>query len=219
MEQQPPQQQRQPPKDVNPYAAAQQLQQQRIGMAMIPEQSMDLSMLSLDNDAFNFQPQVFTAVIETPEVPATIDTSILSGKTSNFVGEHFDSEDDKVEMPALDRPVEKTLAPKALSKEQPAASPAVVDEEFENDPEFALYHSAAEETTETKPLVLDADDLAVAPVDIFGGIESEKVLARYDLVDASDEEQSALLAMARVQRLATSLDRVILRLDQLTMDQ
>jgi hypothetical protein len=200
----PRQDQRQMPKDVNPYQSSSS-QAQQIGMAMIPEQSMDFSMLSLDT----FQPQVF-AVLETPEVPTTIDTSVLSGKSSNFVGETFDSdESEKTDMPVIEHPVEKSLAPKA-----PETAP-VRDEEFENDPEFALYHDEADEDSET-PADLDTESFAA--VEIFGGIEPEKMLARYELVDASEEEQTALLAMARVQRIATSLDSVLARLEQLTMD-
>jgi bZIP-type transcription factor MBZ1 len=190
-------------KDVNPYAAT---AQQQIGMAMIPEQSMDFSMLSLDN----FQPQVY-AVLETPEVPTVIDTSILSGKTSNFVGEHFGRDDDadKVDMPVIEHPIEA----KSLAPQMPESAPTVVDEEFENDPEFSLYHVAGEASKDLAAGELDAAD------DIFCGIESEKLLARYELVDASEEEQNALLAMARVQRIAASMDHIVARLDRLTFDQ
>ncbi|KUJ21705.1 uncharacterized protein LY89DRAFT_380751 [Mollisia scopiformis] len=66
------QQQQQLRKDINPYAAQSQMQQQQIGMAMIPEQSMDFSMLDLGNDGFPaYQPQVFS-VLSIPE--AVIDT-------------------------------------------------------------------------------------------------------------------------------------------------
>jgi len=61
-QQQQPQRQR---KDVNPYAAQQQMQ--HIGMTMIPEQAMDFSMLDLNNDStFSYQPQVFS-VLSMPE--------------------------------------------------------------------------------------------------------------------------------------------------------
>ena len=208
-QQQPQQQQqqerRQVPKDVNPYAQLQQ--QQRIGLTMIPEQPMDLSMLSLENDAtFNFQPQVF-ALLETPEMPASIDASILSGKKSNFVGEQFDSEEDKVQAPVIERPVlEKPLAPAA-----PETLP--LDPEFESNPDFALYHStpATETSTET-------ETEESWRVDIFGGIEPEKVLARYELVDASEEEQNAIVAMARVQRISDMLESTWERITQLTED-
>ncbi|KAH7347609.1 hypothetical protein B0T11DRAFT_302792 [Plectosphaerella cucumerina] len=200
--QQPQQQQtQQAPKDANPYGAQQA--QQQIGMAMIPEQSMDFSMLNIGADAFNFQPQVF-AVIETPEVPATISTEILSGKTSNFVGEALESsDDDKLDLPALDAP--KSLAPEAPVR---AAEPEeACDDEFENDPEFALYHSSSTNISSTEPEALD----------VFGGLEPEKVLARYQLVDASEAEGDALVAMARVERLSAALDHVHDRLERLCL--
>ncbi|KAF7544549.1 hypothetical protein G7046_g9765 [Stylonectria norvegica] len=191
------------PKDVNPYNS-QQSQQQQIGMAMIPEQSMDFSMLSLDNGSYNFQPQVF--VVDTPEIHTPIDASVLSGKASNFVEQSFDSEEEKVEMPIIERPVEKAAKPTE-------ATP--IDEEFESDPEFALYHSEPAAAAQ-EPKELDVEGFS--QVDIFGGIESEKALARYELIDASDEEASAAFAMARVQRISASIDSVVSRLEQLTMD-
>jgi bZIP-type transcription factor MBZ1 len=206
MKTEPQQQQRQPPKDVNPYTSGQQIDQQQIGMAMIPEQTMDFSMLTLDNDAFTFQPQVF-AVLETPEVPTTLDVGVLSGKTSNFVGEQFDSEDEKVELPSISHPV-KTLAPEA-----PVAAPA--DEAFEADPEFALYHSAPSVSAAN---ATELNNEGLPSVDIFGGVESEKVLARYELVDASEEEQSAVVALARVQRISSGLESVMMRLEQMSLE-
>lgn len=191
--------QQQVPKDVNAYGTQ---TQQQIGMAMIPEQNMDFSMLSLDHSAFNFQPQVF--VVDTPELPAPIDTSLLSGKTSNFV-EELSSDDEKVEMPIIERPV---------TKEPVAESAAPVDDAFEADPEFALFHAQPVIATETK----DLDTECLAPVDIFGGIESEKVLARYELVDATEEEKTAAFAMARVQRISDNIESVVSRLELLTRD-
>ncbi|KAK6225457.1 bZIP transcription factor [Colletotrichum tabaci] len=201
--------QRQIPKDINPYANQGQQQQQQIGMAMVPEQNMDFAMLNIDNDAYNFQPQVF-AVLETPDVPVTIDSNVLSGKSSNFVGEKFESDDEKIDIPAIEAP--KTLAP-----ELPSLAPAeteVFDDEFENDPEFALYHSTPALSAEG-PVELDTEGFS--RIDIFGGVETEKVLARYDLVDASEEEQNACVAMARVQRLSASLEPVLARLESLVL--
>ncbi|KAL0940463.1 bZIP transcription factor [Colletotrichum truncatum] len=199
--------QRQIPKDVNPYNNQQQ-QQQQIGMAMIPEQNMDFSMLNMDNADFNFQPQVFT--VQTPEVPVSIDTNVLSGKSSNFVGEQFESDDEKIELPTVE-------APKILAPEVPAQSLAdeeVFDDEFENDPEFALYHSAPAPATDG-PVELDTEGFS--HIEIFGGIESEKVLARYELVDASEEEQAACVALAKVQRISASLEPVLARLESLCL--
>lgn len=198
------QQQPQIAKDVNPYN--QQTQQQQIGMAMIPEQSMDFSMLSLDNGAYNFQPQVF--VVDTLEMPAAIDADILSGKASNFVQPSFDSEGEKVDMPVIERRVEKS----EVSEPVEAVS---LDAEFESDPEFALFHSEPAATA-VQPRELDTDDLS--RVDIFGGIESEKVLSRYELVDASQEEMTAAMAMARVQRICAMADSVASRLEFLSLD-
>ncbi|KAK2938308.1 hypothetical protein FoTM2_001526 [Fusarium oxysporum f. sp. vasinfectum] len=197
--------QRQVPKDINPYNT-QQSSQHQIGMAMIPEQNMDFSMLTLDG-SFNFQPQVF--VVDTPELPDAIDASVLSGKTSNFAEPIFDSEEEKLEVPAIERPVEKP----GVSEPVDAAP---IDLEFESDPEFALFHTEAATTTTEQPKEFDTEGLS--HVDIFGGVESEKVLARLELVDAGEEECIAALAMARVQRISASCDAVTTRLELLTMD-
>ena len=197
--------QRQVPKDINPYNT-QQSSQHQIGMAMIPEQNIDFSMLTLDG-SFNFQPQVF--VVDTPELPDAIDASVLSGKTSNFAEPIFDSEEEKLEVPAIERPVEKP----GVSEPVDAAP---IDLEFESDPEFALFHTEAATTTTEQPKEFDTEGLS--HVDIFGGVESEKVLARLELVDAGEEECIAALAMARVQRISASCDAVTTRLELLTMD-
>jgi hypothetical protein len=193
--------QRQLPKDVNPYNS-QFSSQQQIGMAMIPEQSVDFSMLSLDNDAFNFQPQVF--VVDSLEMPTAIDAEVLSGKSSNFV-ESFESDNEKIEVPVIERPIERSVAPEA----------SCFDEEFEADPEFALFHSEPVVSQE-EPKEIDTESFY--QIDIFGGIEAEKVLNRFELVDASEEETAAALAMARVQRIAASMESVVSRLELLTMD-
>lgn len=191
------------PKDVNPYGSQQS--QQQIGMAMIPEQNMDFSMLNVDNSAYNFQPQVF--VVDTPDVPAPIDASVLSGKTSNFV-ESFDCDEEKVEMPIIERPAER------LEVSEPVEA-APLDADFEADPEFALFHSEPAASTE-EAKEIDTDCLS--HVDLFGGIESEKALARFELVDATEEEATAAMAMARVQRISANIDSVVSRLELMTMD-
>lgn len=202
-----PQMTRQAPKDVNPYAAHPQTQRPSVGMAMIPEQNMDFA-------AFGdfHQPQVF-AVLETPEPPMSIDTAAMAGKESNFVGQSFDSDDDKVEMPMIEQlPIveEKAMAPKAIE------TPVTMDEDFENDPDFALYHESSSATsTDFIASDLDTED---SSEDIFGGIQSDKFLARYELLDASAEEQNAALAMASVQRRFASLESVCSRLEMLTAD-
>lgn len=195
-------------KDVNPYAAQPQPQQQQIGMAMIPEQAMDMSMLSLDNQpAYHFQPTVFMA--STPEVPVAIDASVLSGKLSSLVDDAFASDEDKVEVPAIEHPAELPAA-----REPAQAAP--VDDEFESDPEFALFHAEPVAKASGAPEAVDAD--RPSSVDVFGGVEAEKALSCYVLVDATEGEASAVFAMARVQRISASLESVVSRLELLTMD-
>lgn len=188
-------------KDVNPFGA--QASQQQIGMAMLPEQNLDFSMFNAV-DPF-YQPQVF--VVETAEVPSSIESSILSGKTCSFVEQAFQSDDDKVEVPAIERPVEK--APVAATETVP------VDEEFEADPEFALFHS---ESASPCPVSNELDAESLSHVDIFGVIEPEKMLSRIELVDATEEEFTAAFAMARVQSISASIESVVSRLELLTRD-
>ena len=211
------QQSRQPPKDVNPYSAQQQMQHQQIGLAMIPEQTMDYSMLNLDTmDGFNYQPQVFTAMVDTSD-QLTIDTSLLSGKTSNFVGgqEEFDSDEEKVDMPVIsERPTTTTTVEK---EETPAITTPVIDEAFENDPAFALYHeSTATESSANSPIV-EFNVEGLSNIDIFGGIAPEKAFNRYELVDATEDEMNATMAMARIQRISANLESVMARLESLTV--
>lgn len=200
---------RQAPKDVNPYAAHQQVQRQSVGVAMMPEQNMDFSAFG------DFQPQVY-AVLETPEPPMSIDTAAMSGKESNFVGQSFESDDEKIEMPVIEQmPVteEKATAPAARE------APFVVDEDFENDPEFALYHeSSSASSTESTPTETETEIDELPEIEIFGGVQPEKFLARYELLDASTEEKNAALAMASVQRRFASLEGMCARLEMLTAD-
>ena len=212
-QQQPQQQQqenRQLPKDVNPYGTQQQMQHQQIGLAMIPEQTPDFSLFGGPVDGFSYQPQVYS-VLETPE--PVIDFSALSGKTSNFVGE-FDSDEEKVEMPIIDSPATYK------KEEEQMCIPSPVDEEFENDPAFALYHDSVAPSTASSETSADVelDTESWSGVDLFGGIEPEKLFARLELVDATEEEATAALAIARVRRIERSLEGVLSRLEALTSE-
>ncbi|OAQ98005.1 hypothetical protein LLEC1_06105 [Akanthomyces lecanii] len=197
VEAQPEQEQAQVPKDANPFGNQ---SQQQIGMAMIPEQSMDYSMLALDG--YNFQPTVF--VVDTPEIPAPIDVGLLAGKTSDLV-ESF-TEDEKVDVPVIERPVQaETVKP---------TEAAPVNDEFELDPEFALFHAQSSAPAPESPVLSEG----LSDVDIFGGIDAEKALSRFELVDATQEEQTAAYAMARVQRISASAESVVARLELLTLE-
>jgi hypothetical protein len=191
------------PKDVNPYAALQG-QQQQIGLTMIPEQSMDLSMLNLDGESFSYQPQVFT-VLETPEMPE-IDTSILSGKGSEV--ENY-ATDDKLQIPAMEAPVASEKAQFSEAREDsyvPTTSCADLDGD--------IYDNDDDVTSTSEPAELDTSCLS--SVDIFGGVESEKTFSRYQLVDATDEESIANMALRRVERLSASLESTLANLERLT---
>ncbi|PFH60113.1 hypothetical protein XA68_11468 [Ophiocordyceps unilateralis] len=202
-----PQQQAQPqaqshvPKDVNPHSG-----QQQIGMAMIPEQSMDMSILSLDSAAaYNFQPQVF--VVDTPEVPATVvDVSVLSGKAGgDLVEETVQSEEDgKVAVAAMERPDESPEAEEAVSG-------AAMDDEFERDPDYALFHS------EPAPSVHYPEHVDEDCPDISTGTHLREAPSRSNHVDAEPEEVAAQ-AVARVKRIRAELESLVSRLELLTAD-
>jgi bZIP-type transcription factor MBZ1 len=195
---------RQLPKDVNPYGAAQNQQQQQIGMAMIPEQTMDFSMLNIDGESFNYQPQVFT-VLETPEVPE-IDTAALSGKSSNF-SESLSSDSKKIEVPAIESPIlsmEKPQTPAAPLESVASTTAGDLDGDIYDD-DVPTSSAAAE---------LEPANLST---DIFGGVEPEKVFARYELVDSSEEELAANIVVKRVERLSASLESTLANLERLTI--
>lgn len=203
-----PDQQRQLPKDINPYAAQQQLHNQQIGLAMVPEQVDFSSLVNMEpSDGFSYQPQVF-AVLETPE--PIFDANLLSGKTSNFVGQQFDSDDDDKDMPVIEQA--PTLA------EAKKQEPAPINEEFENNPDFVLYHdSPATTESVTSPVELDVEALSqsVSELDTFSGIEPEKALSRYELVNTTEDEAVVDRAVARIQRLTSKLDCIASRLEML----
>lgn len=192
-----PQPQRQIRKDINPYAAQQQMQQQQIGMAMIPEHNMDFSMLDLnESGAFSYQPQVFS-VLSLPE--AVIDTEILSGKSSSF--SPMTSDDEKVELPKVERI--------PACKPEKVELPVVVDEEFDADPAFALFVSSP----------------AAAPVNSSEPELDLSFLANLSLKPSSFElvvtpevdEATSDAAMRRVERISADLDACMERLNGLSM--
>jgi hypothetical protein len=187
-----PQPQRQIRKDINPYAA-----QQQIGMAMIPEHNMDFSMLDLnENGAFSYQPQVFS-VLSIPE--AVIDTEILSGKSSSF--SPMTSDDEKVELPKVER--------MPASEPEKVELPVVVDEEFDADPAFALFvPSPATAPVKSSEPELDLSflaNLSLKPSNL-------------ELVVISEvDEATSDAAMRRVERLSADLDACMERLNGLSM--
>lgn len=187
--------QRQIRKDINPYAAQQQMQQQQIGMAMIPEHNMDFSMLDLnENGAFSYQPQVFS-VLSLPE--AVIDTEVLSGKSSNFTP--LTSDDEKVELPRIER--------MPISEIEKIELPTVVDEEFDADPAFALFVSSPTATVTKSEPELDLSFLANLSLKP----------SNFELVVVPEvDEATADAAMQRVERLSADMDACLERLSRLS---
>jgi len=180
-------------KDINPYATQpQQMQQQHIGMTMIPEQTMDFSMLDL-NGAYSYQPQVFS-VLSLPET--ILDTETLSGKSSSFSPSTSDAE--KIELPKLER--------MPVSEPEKAELSVVVDEEFDADPAFALYSTPV--TASVSELKQDLDLSFLANLSIKP--------SQYELVTKTDDAASDA-AFRRVERLARDMDACVERLMSLTM--
>ncbi|RFU31891.1 hypothetical protein B7463_g4409, partial [Scytalidium lignicola] len=165
-------------KDPNPYAANQHMQQQ-IGLAMIPEQSVDFSMLDLTSDGlYSYQPQVFS-VLEMPET--CIDTDVLSGKASHADAINPEAlGEEKTCVPVIEHaPVE---AEREISEAKSITPTPIEDAEFDSNPAFALYVDSpnpTSSTTSTLPLEIDTTPLF--------GIEPEKALARIELVIVSED--------------------------------
>ncbi|KAF2466441.1 uncharacterized protein BDR25DRAFT_317815 [Lindgomyces ingoldianus] len=202
-------------KDINPYQGQQfgsisQPENPQIGMALIPETQLDLSILNLNTssnnwgmnsmNSFNFQqPQVY-AVLELPEGPSTpIDTDALSGKGhGSFLAEDSSPiEDVKPDFPVIERPIES---------KKPA--PVEVDEE-DDDPEFDLYRSSPAPSTITT---------TVAPLEdhesLFGDASPEKVFAHFELF-ISDEAETQRL-MERFERMCAAMEPAFQRIQALT---
>ncbi|KAJ8068637.1 hypothetical protein OCU04_002339 [Sclerotinia nivalis] len=182
-------------KDVNPYAAQQQIQQQQhIGMVMIPEQAMDFAMLDINADGFGYQPQVYS-VLSLPEL--VIDSSILSGKSSDLVGP-LESDDAKVELPIVERKLVHELAPSAVVEE-------TIDEEFDADPAFALF---AENTTSSTPSTNFDFDFDFSTLGLNKSSQFELVIR-----DIESEKVISTNAFDRATKLCNNLDSMMERLE------
>jgi hypothetical protein len=200
-------------KDLNPYQNQQfgsmssQPNNPQIGMTLIPETPLDISLLNLNSnnwgvnnmDTFSYQqPQVF-AVTEIPEGPVNpIDTDALSGKGFSSI---FAAEDDtpvdstKADFPVIERPVESTPA-------------SVEVEEEDDDPEFDLYRSSPVNATSTSTAPLEHHE------SLFGAASPEKAFAHFELF-ISDNAADELL-MARFEKQCARMDRICERIDAMT---
>ncbi|OAG03818.1 uncharacterized protein CC84DRAFT_1177762 [Paraphaeosphaeria sporulosa] len=172
------------------------MSQPQVGMTLVPEAPLDMSMLNLNSNSwainngsssFSYQqPQVF-AVTELPAGPTNpLDMDVISGKGYSSI---FAAEDDASDKQAkADYPV--------VERAMPAVKPSVVEAEQDEDPEFDLYNSAPVSTSTATAHTVDEHE------SLFGDITSEKVFAHFQL-QISDEVADEL-KMARFQRHARS---------------
>ncbi|ORY13425.1 hypothetical protein BCR34DRAFT_269133 [Clohesyomyces aquaticus] len=200
-------------KDINPYQGQQfggmsQPENPQIGMALIPETPLDLSMLNLNTNnnwgmnnmnSFNFQqPQVY-AVLELPEGPSTpIDTDVLSGKghASFFAEDSSPIEVVKPDFPVIERPAE-------------CATPAPVEaEEEDDDPEFDLYRSSPASAVSAPIATLEEHE------SLFGNASPEKVFAHFELFISEEAENQRL--MERFERMCAAMEPAFQRIQMLT---
>ncbi|KAF2194888.1 hypothetical protein K469DRAFT_706367 [Zopfia rhizophila CBS 207.26] len=199
-------------KDVNPYQSQQfgnmsQPENPQIGMALIPETQLDLSMLNLNTNnwgmtnmnSFNFQqPQVY-AVLELPEGPSTpIDTEALSGKGhESFLSEEASPiEEVKPDFPIIERPVK-------------SEEPTLVQVEEDDDPEFDLYRSSPAPST-SAPTATPLENHE----SLFGDADPEKVFAHFELFISDEAENQRL--MERFERMCAAIEPVYQRIQAMT---
>ncbi|CAI6336516.1 unnamed protein product [Periconia digitata] len=180
---------------------------QQIGMTLVPETSIDISMLNIgsntfgmENVGFNYQqPQVF-AVLELPEGPVNpIDSNVLSGKGFSSI---FSAEEDspveevKPDFPVIERPVESTSALEATDDE-------------EQDPDLDLYYSSPAPSAPTTVAAPFEN-----PESLFGDANPEKVFAHFELFISDDAADERL--MARFERQCARMNTICDRIATLT---
>jgi hypothetical protein len=202
-------------KDPNPFAAQQQLQQNgaHIGMALIPDNTMNLSVLDLNEGSWGSvnstmwttnQPQVF-AVTEVPEGPAVdqFDAMTLSEKPSGLTSAYLSNDSEKADMPHI-----KHLPVIHEEQEESFEVNSKVDVVCDDsDPAFILYSDAPTLSCESTCME-DHQPL-------FGDKSLDQVFARLDLVDASEEEVQNVIAMDRFQRRCESIEASLSRVQDL----
>lgn len=205
------------PKDANPNVANQDVQMQQdpqVGMALVPEPGVDYSGnagVDMNSSAWNTgidmnftNAQVF-AVVDVPEGPA-IDSSIISGKSSNTAGP-CQSDELKEQVPQIERPP-------AEDRTEMSVGTAVPEIEIdESDPAFALFihqqdtSSAAQSSTES----------TIEPFeDMFGGVVPEKVFSRIDLLVDDGSNEVGVATSHRFERLCTSMEVTFQRISNVT---
>ena len=184
-------------KDVNPHQVQQQMHNQQVGMAMIPEQTVDFSMLDAApsngwNSGIDMNSYQVFAVTDVPQGPA-VDSAVLSGKASSLVEPESDSESKDVpfmgHLPVLD----------SAKKIQPTVEDPDVDFDEE---EFALFVDTP--SSSRQPSAPSSRDDS----SIFGAVPLEKALAHIDLTTVSNDAamDKDVLAEARLEMFLARMD-------------
>ncbi|MCJ1359716.1 MAG: hypothetical protein MMC33_009718 [Icmadophila ericetorum] len=196
-------------KDVNPNQHIQSQNNLHAGMVLMPDTVMDFSTFQPTDNAWNIgmdfgfnNAQVFS-VTEVPGGPAvdTPDFSLLSGKSPDAAEITFSSEDTKDDAPVIER------MPLSSEKCGVIILEHFSDEEDfdESDPVFALYA----DQPASKAVSIEEE------YQVFGEIELEKAVARIDLYVYDGIDVSAV-AMARFERICSSLDTAGARIESIT---
>ena len=205
------------PKDVNPFTTAQHQASSSfqggatVGMALMPDNPIDLNMGNGQNNLFASwginQPQVFS-VLEMPEGPAVdqVDVEALSGKSSDFMATHFSSEA-KCEVTEVER------MPVIEEEEKNTAHECdEVENSTEQNPAFALFESS---TTQK-----DESAATGSYEDILAGIDLSKAPSQFILVtegeETSDGKDVSTHTMQTFQNLRESLEAAMQRIERIT---
>ncbi|KAI9810092.1 MAG: hypothetical protein M1827_006703 [Pycnora praestabilis] len=211
-------------KDANPYQASQQQVQDQshgepqIGMALVPDHTMDLSLLNLNNSnawanmgaGWNSnQPQVFS-VLDVPEGPAIdeIDVGMLSGKTSNFVGSNLCNQEGKNELPTVE-PMPICKVETTDKSSCPVQSPAIGLDE--SDPAFALFVDSP--TSKGSTTVRCAEQMLTSS-------KPETTSNHIDLISNSegnsDGEELSTATMEKFEWMCNSVEAAFERIGRMT---
>jgi hypothetical protein len=205
-------------KDANPYSgnsqqfmSPQHSQNQRVGMALMPEPQIDFSSLNIGGNNWampsigmnNFQqPQVF-AVLEVPEPAKPIDVATLSGKYENSIVEELTTENSKSDCPAeIEIPSLPKDEPVVDSKPVKEAEPTTCQFD-ESDPAFTLFASSSSTPSTPAAVTLSVEELVAE-------IPCEKTLSQFELVVSGSQNMTLLF-----EKKCAKMDAACQRLDTL----
>jgi bZIP-type transcription factor MBZ1 len=170
----------------------------QVNMVMVPDNRMDVYASGWNSGIdMNYTNASVFAVLEVPEGPA-VDSEVLSGKSSTFVGPYFESS--KLEVPQLERPPVTVSSPAETIKA--VAEPT--SESDESDPSFALFLEDVPSASTTR------SDVS------FVTIQSEKPSSHYKLAVEPTSGEVAEASVRSFERLCSSMDAAFERVCRVT---